>query len=153
MGLLIKFLHHFIKILLPIWDSDKIQEYSPLSSYKLFSFEFHSIFSLESFGFLEQKFPVHLSKSADQLFEQFVLKLDDYQKARDFFALEGTSNLATHLRFGLISPKQLFNKIKKYDNSEFFIRELFWREFYNCILYHFPKSEFENFQRKKTFME
>ena len=139
----------FYKNLIAIWDSDKIQEYLPLSLYKLFPFEFHSILTLESFGFLEQKLPLHLSKSADKLFDEFVLKLDEYQKARDFFALDGTSNLATHLRFGLISPKQLFNKIKKYDNSAFFIRELFWREFYNCILYHFPKSEFENFNGKK----
>jgi deoxyribodipyrimidine photo-lyase len=28
---------------------------------------------------------------------------------------------------------------------ECFIKELFWREFYNAILFHFPKSEFENF--------
>ena len=30
-------------------------------------------------------------------------------------------------------------------NVESFIRELFWREFYNYILFHFPKSQKENF--------
>ncbi len=39
----------------------------------------------------------------------------------------------------------IFNYIKRFPNSDFFIRELFWREFYNYILFHFPNSQFENF--------
>lgn len=54
----------------------------------------------------------------------------------------------------MISPRQVFNKIKelkaKNENKEFFIRELFWREFYSYILFHFPKSEVENLNKIKV---
>ena len=43
------------------------------------------------------------------------------------------------------------DKIKKLkassDQKDFYIRELFWREFYNYILFHNPKSEFENYNK------
>jgi len=139
----------FYKNLMPLWDCDTISEYSPALGLKLIAYNFTEILSLESIGFEKQTLPSFLKKSASTLLKEFSFKLEEYQKARDFFALDGTSKLATHLRFGLISPKQVFNRIKKYPNSEFFIRELFWREFYNSILYHFPKSEFENFNGKK----
>jgi deoxyribodipyrimidine photo-lyase len=99
-------------------------------------------------GFERQKLPSFLYQRADDLIAEFLPKLEDYQKSRDYFAIDSTSKLSTHLRFGLISPKQIFNRIKKHTDSSFFIRELFWREFYNTILYHFPSSQFENFSGK-----
>ncbi len=54
----------------------------------------------------------------------------------------------------LFLPRTLFNKIKRLNapkkQIDFFIRELFWREFYNYILYHFPKSQFENLNSIKV---
>jgi len=138
----------FYKNLMPLWDCDKISEYLPASDLKLISYSFTKMPSLKTIGFEKQTLPSFLKKSARTLLQEFSLKLENYQEARDFFALDGTSHLATHLRFGLVSPRQIFNHIKKYPHSEFFIRELFWREFYNSILYHFPKSEFENFNGK-----
>ena len=44
-------------------------------------------------------------------------------------------------RVHLLAPKK---------QIDFFIRELFWREFYNYILYHFPKSQFENLNSIKV---
>jgi len=139
----------FYKNLMPLWDCDFIHEENIAPDLQLIKYDFHDIPSLESIGFTEQKLPSHLNKSAITLLKEFVPKLEQYQDARDYFALDGTSNIATHLRFGLISVKQVFNTIKKHPNSNFFIRELFWREFYNSILYYFPKSEFENFKDKK----
>lgn len=49
----------------------------------------------------------------------------------------------------MISPREVFNKIKELNtnNVNTYIRQLFWREFYNYILYHFPMSQFENFNK------
>jgi deoxyribodipyrimidine photo-lyase len=138
----------FYKNLMPFWDCDSITEYSLSKNSKLINYNFTKIPTIESLGFSNQKLPNNLTKSASTLIREFIPQLNDYQKSRDYFALDGTSNLATHLRFGLISPKQVFNKIKKYANSDVFIRQLFWREFYNSILYHFPDSEFKNFNGK-----
>jgi len=132
-----------------LWNCDKIEEFNVSKTSIKFKFDYSYIPKIEDLGFKKQNLPSFLKLNADELIEEFIPKLDKYKDARDYFYMNGTSNLAVHLRFGLISPKQVFNKIKCYPNSEFFIRELFWREFYNYILYHYPKSEFENFNAKE----
>jgi len=139
----------FYKNLMPLWDCSNIEEYQISQNMSLIDYKFPNTPTLEELGFQTQLLPKFLEKSGFELLNEFIPKLENYQEARDYFYLDGTSKLAVHLRFGLISPKQVFNKIKKYPHSEFFIRELFWREFYNSILYHFPKSEFENFNGKE----
>jgi deoxyribodipyrimidine photo-lyase len=134
-----------------IWNSYRLEEFKTNENLKLISFDFDSIPTLNEMGFELQNLPEFLEKSADKLLEEFGQKIDNYKIDRDFFDKNATSNLAVHLRFGLISPRQVFNKIKELkartENKEFFIRELFWREFYNYILFHFPKSEFENLNK------
>ena len=138
----------FYKNLKPLWQSDSIEEYKISDTIKLSPYDYSFVPTLEDIGFEQQKLSDFLSESVDSLIAEFLPKLEKYQESRDYFALDGTSKLSTHLRFGLISPKQIFNQVKSYKNSEFFIRELFWREFYNSILYHFPYSQFENFNKK-----
>ncbi len=137
-----------------IWDSYRLEEFKRNENLKLIPFNFDSIPTLEFMGFVKQTLPDFLQKSADKLLEEFEQKIDNYKVDRDFFDKNATSNLAVHLRFGLISPRQVFNKIKELkartENKEFFIRELFWREFYNYILFHFPKSETSNLNEIKV---
>ena len=137
-----KSLYHFIQ-------SDAIVEYKRAEALELTDFDYENIPSLESLGFKPQELPKFLYQDPFELLEEFKEKIEDYKEKRDYFKLEATSKLSVHLRFGLISPKQIFNRVRKLKSSEDFIRELFWREFYNYILYHFPKSEFENFNSKK----
>ena len=131
-----------------IWNSYKLVEFEINKNLKLIPFDYDSVPTLEDLGFISQNLPTFLQKSADELIYDFAIKIDNYKVDRDFFDKNATSNLAVHLRFGLISPRQVFNKIKELkartENKEFFIRELFWREFYNYILFHFPKSETSN---------
>ena len=131
-----------------IWESESLVLFERNKNLKKIEFDYDFVPTLQEMGFKKQKLPEFLEKSADELINEFSLKISDYQEGRDFFYKNATSNLAVHLRFGLISPRTLFNKIKKIDalssQKDFYIRELFWREFYNYILYHFPKSEFEN---------
>jgi len=139
----------FYKSLSYLWESEKIEEFEVSKEISLFQFDYLTIPSLESLGFTIQDLPPFLEKSAEKLIEEFIPKLPNYQEGRDYFYICGTSTLSVHLRFGLTSPKQIFNKVRRYQFSDNFIRELFWREFYNYILYHFPKSEFENFNQKE----
>ena len=137
-----------------IWGSYRLEEFKRNENLELIPFNFDSIPTLESMGFVKQILPDFLKKSPDEFVEDFGQKIDNYKVDRDFFDKNATSNLAVHLRFGLISPRQVFNKIKELkarsENKEFFIRELFWREFYNYILYHFPKSETSNLNEIKV---
>ncbi|UTJ05349.1 cryptochrome/photolyase family protein [Arcobacter roscoffensis] len=137
----------FYKNLSFIWESDALEEFEVNKDLKLITYDYEQVASLESMGFDEVELPSFLNKTAHELIEEFSSKIEDYEEQRDIFYKSATSSLAVHLRFGLISSVEVFNKIKKLKgaNIEFFIRELFWREFYNYILFHFPKSEFENF--------
>ena len=86
--------------------------------------------SLSSMGFMiiDKSFP---SKSLD---EELIKK---YAEDRNFPAIDGTSKLGVHLRFGTISIRELAARSKKI--SETFLNELIWRDFYHMILWHFPK--------------
>jgi deoxyribodipyrimidine photo-lyase len=86
--------------------------------------------SLNAMGFVavEKPFP---SKS---LKEELIKK---YAEQRNFPAINGTSKLGVHLRFGTISIRQL--AVNSKELSETFLNELIWRDFYHMILWHFPK--------------
>ena len=60
-----------------------------------------------------------------------------YDKTRDYPGLRGTSRLGVHLRFGTISVRKLVSIARLLNAS--FLNELIWREFYQMILWHFPK--------------
>lgn len=138
----------FYNYLEPLHQSNHIEEFKTATNIKKINYDYNFFPTLQDLGFIEQKLPDFLYKSADELISTFSKKINNYQKNRDFFHLDAGSNLSVHLRFGLISAKMIFNKIKKLQapkkEIDFFIRELIWREFYNYILFHFPKSQFEN---------
>lgn len=138
----------FYKSLDFLWESQSLGLYERNKNLKLFPFAYDVIPSLKEIGFIKQELPFFLTKSAGKLIDEFSLKIEKYQDDRDYFFKSAGSLLGVHLRFGLVSPNELFNKIKKYNkkNCEVYIRQLFWREFYNYILFHFPNSEFKNFK-------
>jgi deoxyribodipyrimidine photo-lyase len=71
-------------------------------------------------------------------------RLKDYDKNRNFPAVEGTSRLGVHLRFGTISIRKLVRFALKTNPT--FLNQLIWREFFMQILYHFPGSATESFR-------
>jgi deoxyribodipyrimidine photo-lyase len=60
----------------------------------------------------------------------------NYERTRDMPALPGTTRLGVHLRFGTISVRSLAADALKLNSV--FLNELIWREFFMCILWHFP---------------
>jgi deoxyribodipyrimidine photo-lyase len=84
--------------------------------------------------------PVGMS-GAQQLFRDFIERIDDYSARRDFPALKGPSYLSAHLRFGTISIRQLaaFAHGHGGRGAETWLSELIWREFYQMILWHRPQ--------------
>ncbi|MCU1413284.1 MAG: photolyase [Microbacteriaceae bacterium] len=79
-------------------------------------------------------------KGAHERLEQF--DSSDYQDTRDEPAQDATSHLSPHLRFGEISPFQVWHSA----TSAAFRREVGWREFNWNILYHFPTLATDNFR-------
>jgi deoxyribodipyrimidine photo-lyase len=67
-----------------------------------------------------------------------------YQEIRDFPAVDGTSYLSPHLRFGTISVRKMVNWAAK--TNVVFLSELIWREFFMQILFNFPSVLTHNFK-------
>jgi deoxyribodipyrimidine photo-lyase len=65
--------------------------------------------------------------------------IDHYHRQRNFPAIESTSRLSVHLRFGTVSIRKLVRLALK--KNEMWLNELIWREFYHMILWHFPHTE------------
>jgi deoxyribodipyrimidine photo-lyase len=65
--------------------------------------------------------------------------IENYHDTRNYPAIEGTSRLSVHLRFGTVSIRQLVTIALK--KNETWLNELIWREFYHMILWHFPHVE------------
>ena len=73
--------------------------------------------------------------------------IQQYSTKRDFPAINGTSKLGVHLRFGTISIRELASVAS--ENNETFLNELIWREFYQSILCNFPHiSEGHSFKKE-----
>nr|AID69664.1 deoxyribodipyrimidine photo-lyase [uncultured organism] len=79
-------------------------------------------------------------------------RLSRYSDARDLPGQDGTSGLSAHLRFGEISPRQVWHAALACDapsEAVFkFHQELLWREFSYHLLYHFPDLGSANHQPK-----
>ena len=73
------------------------------------------------------------------LINKKVVSLTNYNDQRNLPAMDGTSGLSAHHKFGTVSIRETFWKAKEClsaDNN--FISELYWRDFFTCIGYFFP---------------
>ncbi len=86
--------------------------------------------SLASIGFSESKIQIPKLEINEQL-------ISHYTTQRDFPAMDGTSRLGIHLRFGTISIRALANTAIQLNTT--FLNELIWRDFYHMILWQFPR--------------
>ncbi len=66
-------------------------------------------------------------------------KQAEYEATRDFPALEATSKLSAHLKFGTLSIRETYHAIKsRLDAGHPLLRQLYWRDFFTHIAFHFP---------------
>ncbi|WP_029148435.1 deoxyribodipyrimidine photo-lyase [Methylophilus sp. 5] len=78
---------------------------------------------------------------AQQLFDDFLQRIDHYHDARNYPAVKGVSYLSVHLRFGTISIRQLAHAAWQLSlagnaGAATWLSELIWRDFYFQILFH-----------------
>ena len=69
-----------------------------------------------------------------------IKELELYHEQRDIPSLKGTSQLSAHLKFGTISARELYYMLQEHLEKPGPIqRQLYWRDFWVYITYHFPK--------------
>lgn len=95
--------------------------------------------TLQSIGFTESEQtlpPLTIDKK----------QIQRYANNRDNPALDDTTRLGIHLRFGTISVRHLVQLCETI--SETFVNELIWREFFMQILWFFPDVQFRSFRKE-----
>ncbi len=99
---------------------------------------------LEDLGFMpsnlkQLQMPTGMA-GAHKLLKDFLERIDAYHETRNYPALRGVSYLSVHLRFGTISIRELARAAVSAGGAgaQTWLSELVWREFYFCILHHFP---------------
>ena len=100
--------------------------------------------TLEEMGFKENDFQFPDRVAKGKIIEQ-------YSENRDFPAIEGTSHLGIHLRFGTLSVRKLLALALQ--KNQTFVNELIWRDFYQQILFHFPHVEKNAFRPAYDLIE
>lgn len=144
-----------------IFTPEHMAEYFPVKQQKIaFDYgEIHSItaeehtllpLSLASLGFEAQELSALQKTPPMEKLSLFASKLELYSKNRDFFSLDGTSDLSTDLRFGTLSIRALLRWLtlqkKSGIDTEPFFRQLIFRDFYAMLLAHYPDLAWKNFR-------
>lgn len=108
----------------------------------------------EKYAEIQFDFPnlsqLNFKRSSVQTHSYNINELENYDETRNFPALNATSKLGPHLRFGTVSIREIISKTKE---NEIFLSELIWREFFMQILYHFPHVIDNNFKKKYDLIQ
>lgn len=67
-------------------------------------------------------------------------KIHDYEATRNDLSTQ-TSELSPHIKFGTISVREAYNAMK---HNKSLLRQLYWRDFYAQVLFHYPEVLKEN---------
>jgi len=98
---------------------------------------------MNEMGFTDVKVSEHIPVVNEEI-------IRNYHLTRNLPAVEGTTRLSVHLRFGTVSIRELVKTALRL--NEEWLNELIWREFFMMILYHFPQVVSESFKRKYDFI-
>lgn len=98
--------------------------------------------------------------AADTRLHQFITKhVKQYHVTRDFPAVTGTSQLSAYLNIGILSGRQCLNALFAPYQGQWgtlgegemvWLDELLWREFYQQLLFDFPKLSMHRAFQPKT---
>ncbi len=112
-----------------------VAEYNTTDKFSSFHKNNFTFPTLDQIGFEE---------SAIKVIPHNLKNVSNYHETRDFPALDSTTHLSPHLRFGTVSIRKLVSwAVRK---NDVFLSELIWREFFMQILFSFPKVVTHNFK-------
>ena len=121
-----------------LFTKDLIEE-KPVDLGQMAKLKARELISLEELGFRRSEIQVPPADTSESL-------LKNYAKTRDLPAVQGTTHISTHLRFGTVSTRACYRKA--WDDSETWVGELIWRSFFSQLLYHFPHVVENEFKPK-----
>ena len=88
-------------------------------------------------------------ESAWERFDEWSQRaMGEYKEARNKPGVDGTSMMSAYLKFGIVHPRQLLQRLDGTAGSDVFRSEIAWREFYADVLFHQPETTWKNLQPK-----
>jgi deoxyribodipyrimidine photo-lyase len=76
-------------------------------------------------------------------------KNQDYPNNKDYPAKDATTGLSAHNKLGTCSIREIYHAMKEnLGNGSPLLRQLYWRDFFTYIAYHFPHVFKQPFQHK-----
>ena len=119
----------------PVQECDATDKFSNFYSHRDAMNRVFTFPSLNEIGFEE---------SSIKVIPHNLKNVGNYHETRDFPALDSTTHLSPHLRFGTVSIRKLVNWAAH--KNQVFLSELIWREFFMQIMFSFPKVVTKNFK-------
>ena len=101
--------------------------------------------SLEDLGFVRTDIDI-----PDAILDRDTI--NSYGEQRNLPAIDATTRIGHHLRFGTISPREAVRLSLEHD-SEVYQSELIWREFFMQVMYHYPHTMDKSFKAKYDNIE
>ena len=95
----------------------------------------------QEIGFTEDPSPLKPgTKAALRRLKDFDARINDYDEARNFPAIQGTSLLSVYLRHGNISVRDMLREGTSHrsQGARTWVSEIIWRDFYQMIMDSFP---------------
>ncbi len=77
----------------------------------------------------------------------------DYADERNRPGVDGTSRLSPYLKWGILHPRQILDRLGHTKGEDVFRKELAWREFYADVLFQRPESARNAYVPKMAGME
>lgn len=75
-------------------------------------------------------------------------KFRNYNQERDYPFIDKITHLSAHNKFGTVSIREVYFKIKNSINNEALIRQLYWRDFYTHVAFFYPHVFGKSFREK-----
>jgi len=75
-----------------------------------------------------------------QAAHRILKKLADFKKytAMRDYPVQKTTRLSAHLKFGTVSAREVYHAVKEHKADATLLKQLYWRDFFTYIAYHFP---------------
>jgi deoxyribodipyrimidine photo-lyase len=123
-----------------LFQKTKLEHFESEKLLTNIAYHSYPFLSLKDIGFEQSKIKVAPFDTTEKL-------ISNYEDTRNFPAIEGTSMIGTHLRFGSVSIRKIVANAAS-RNRETYLNELIWREFFMQILWHFPHTNKKSFRPK-----
>jgi deoxyribodipyrimidine photo-lyase len=132
----------------PFYEKAKNEEVqrpktSKLKNYINSKFKFKNEYTKDYHNFYEENNNISVRGGRNNALQilKNIKEFDSYNEDRDYPSKNKTTKLSAYLKFNVVSIREVYDIFtKKLKKTNKLITQLYWREFYMILLYHYPDN-------------